>query len=92
MVELYAPASTEGSGPQAAEDAARRLRDEGVAVRYLGSIVIPGDETCFHVFEAPSAEVVRKVGRRAGIRFERIVPVVEVQPSRPPHRLAPGEE
>lgn len=91
MVELYAPAS-KGSGAQTAEDAARSLRDEGLAVRYLGSIVIPGDETCFHVFEAPSAEAVREVSRRAAIRFERIVPVVEVHPSRPAHRLARGEE
>jgi hypothetical protein len=83
MVELYAPASTEASGARAAEGATRSLRDEGLAVRYLRSIVIPGDETCFHVFEAPSAEAVREVGRRAAIRFDRIVPVIEVQPSRP---------
>jgi hypothetical protein len=92
MVELYAPASTEGSSARAAEDAARSLRDEGLAVRYLRSIVIPGDETCFHVFEAPSAEAVREVSRRAAIRFERIVPVIEVEPSASTHPLARGEE
>jgi Nickel responsive protein SCO4226-like len=84
MVELYAPASTLGSDARAAEDAARSLRDEGLAVWYLRSIVIPDDETCFHVFEAPSLEAVREVARRATVRFERIVPVIEVQPLRSP--------
>ena len=84
MAELYAASLTEESGSRAAEEAARSLRDDGLAVRYVRSIVIPGDETCFHVFEAPSAEAVREVARRAAIRFERIVPVFEVQPSRPP--------
>jgi hypothetical protein len=92
MAELYAPSLTEGSSARAAEAAARSLREEGLAVRYMRSIVIPGDETCFHVFEAQSADAVREVGRRAAIRFERIVPVIEVQPSRPPPRLARKEE
>jgi hypothetical protein len=78
MVELYAPAPTQGLGARAAEDAARSLRDEGLAVWYLRSIVIPGDETCFHLFEAPSLEAVDEVARRATVRFERIVPVIEV--------------
>jgi Protein of unknown function (DUF4242) len=84
MAELYALPSTQASGARAAEDAARSLRDEGLAVWYLRSIVIPDDETCFHVFEAPSLEAVREVARRATVRFERIVPVIEVQPLRPP--------
>ena len=93
MVELYASASLEGSSARAAEDAARSLREEGVAVRYLRSIVIPDDETCFHVFDAPSAEAVREVSRRAAIRFERIVPVIEVEPSpSTTHPLARREE
>ena len=79
MVELYAPSSTEEFGARAAEEAARSVRDEGLAVRYLRSIVIPGDEMCFHLFEAPSAEAVREVSRRAAIRFERIVPVVQIE-------------
>jgi hypothetical protein len=84
MVELYVPASTQGSGARAAEESARSLREEGLAVWYLRSIVIPGDETCFHVFEAPSLEAVHEVARRATVRFERIVPVIEVQPLRSP--------
>jgi hypothetical protein len=54
--------------------------DDVSVVRCLRSIVIPGNETCFYVFEAPSAEAVREGSRRAAIGFERIVPVIQVEP------------
>jgi hypothetical protein len=66
--------------------------DDVSVVRCLRSIVIPGNETCFYVFEAPSAEAVREGSRRAAIGFERIVPVIQVEPSSSTHRLARGEE
>jgi len=42
-------------------------------VRYVRSVFIPEDETCFHVIEATSAETVRDLTRRATITAERIV-------------------
>jgi hypothetical protein len=38
---------------------------------------VPGDETCFVVFEADAAETVEEAGRRARLAFERIVPAIE---------------
>jgi hypothetical protein len=38
---------------------------------------LPDDETCFHVFEADSADVVAEVSRRAGLGWARVVPAVE---------------
>jgi hypothetical protein len=38
---------------------------------------LPDDETCFHLVEAPSAEAVAELSRRAGLGRARIVPVVE---------------
>jgi len=38
---------------------------------------LPEDETCFHIFEASSAEIVQEVVRRAGLRRSRIVPAIE---------------
>jgi hypothetical protein len=35
------------------------------------------DETCFHVFDAPSPEAVAEVRRRAGLGSARIVAVIE---------------
>lgn len=50
---------------------------EGVQVRYVRSILVPGDETCFHVFEAASAEAVVAVGRFAALPLVRVVEAVE---------------
>ena len=42
-------------------------------VRYVRSILVPEDETCFHLFEGPSEEAVRKVGAMAGLAPLRVV-------------------
>ena len=79
MIETYTPASGDSSAISDLESAADDLRNQGVPIRYLRSIVIPEDETSFHVFDAPSAALVSDVGRRAGIPFERIVLVSEIR-------------
>jgi hypothetical protein len=40
-------------------------------------IFVPDDETCFHLFEAASAETVRVAGRFAGLTFDRVTEAVE---------------
>ena len=49
----------------------------GVDVTYIRSILIPGDETCFHVFEAATAEAVAAVGVRVAVPMIRVVEAVE---------------
>jgi hypothetical protein len=80
LVETYVPRSR----PQDARTTARRARTVaetlargGTPVRYVRTTFLPGDETCFHVFEAPSEDVVGEICRRAGIGSARIVPAVE---------------
>jgi len=53
--------------------ASREQTDGGTAVRYLGSTLIPSDETCFSLFEAESAEDVRRLLERASLPYDRIV-------------------
>jgi hypothetical protein len=75
LVELYVPrtdAANTGTGAERARQAAEELSRQGTTIRYLRSIFVPDDETCFHLYKASSVEVVRQVESRAGLRFERI--------------------
>ena len=80
LVEAYEP---NGHGESLAgierrsRSVAAEVTREGTAVRYLRSIYVPADETCFHLFESLSIEGVEEVGRRAGLVFGRITEAVE---------------
>ncbi|HZO48953.1 MAG TPA: nickel-binding protein [Gaiellaceae bacterium] len=63
------------------EVATRELQADGIAIRYLGSTIVAQDEACFCQFEAPSAETVEAVNRRARFAFDRIVAAVAVAPA-----------
>ena len=41
-------------------------------VRWLRSIFVPEDETCFFLYEAETAEQVEEAARRAAISYEHI--------------------
>ena len=70
LAELYVPDRGEGArAPLAARAnaAAEELSREGVDVRYVRSVFVPEDQTCFCFFEAPSADSVRDVLVRAAL-------------------------
>jgi hypothetical protein len=71
LVELYTAAEPDSA-------VLARLGD-GTAVRYLRSILIPGDETCLHLVEADSAEHVADAFEQAGLGADRIVEAVGLQ-------------
>ena len=72
LVELYTIDADSDSAVLA------RLGD-GNSVRYLRSILIPGDETCLHLVEADSAEHVAEAFEQAGLKADRIVEAVGLQ-------------
>jgi hypothetical protein len=75
IVEQYisrADTASAGRSAERARLAAAEVDGEGKAVRYLRSILVPEDETCFYLYEAGSADAVREAARRAGLPFERI--------------------
>jgi hypothetical protein len=80
LVENYIPRSHAQEARAAgrrARAAAEELSREGIAVRYVRTTFLPDDETCFHLFEAVTADDVEEVSRRAGLGRARVVGVVE---------------
>jgi hypothetical protein len=72
FVELYVPAS------EPALEALARLARGGAddATRYLGSIFLPGEETCFHRYESADSEALCRALERGGVRYERVIEAV----------------
>jgi len=80
LVETYVPrarAVDASAAGRRARAAACELSRAGAPVRYVRTTLLPGDETCFHVFVADSEEAVAEACRRAGLSSPRIVPAVE---------------
>ena len=51
---------------------AQRFDNASPAVRFVRSIFVPEDETCFYVFQARSIDAVREAVSRVGLRVDRI--------------------
>src|SRR5512132_3769420 len=65
------------AGADSARLAAEELTRHGTSVRYLSSIFVPEDETCFHLYEAISADAIREVAQRADLSsFERVLEAI----------------
>jgi hypothetical protein len=78
LVELYLSTAdarrTVAEGRRRARAAAADLRREGIPVRFLRSLFLPEDETCFYLFEAGSPAAARAAAERAGLSVDRVVP------------------
>ena len=74
LVEAYLPADARRADVERrARETAHALNREGVPVRYVRSILVPSDETCFHVLEAQSKAAVTELVDRAAIPSVRIM-------------------
>lgn len=80
LVETYASRTRAHDAPGAADRvraAAEELSREGAAIRYVRTTYLPDDETCFHLFEANSADAVEQACERAALGNVRIVAAIE---------------
>jgi Nickel responsive protein SCO4226-like len=78
LAETYLPATTSSDEMErSASEAAATLTAEGTPIRFIRSILVPEDETCFFVFEAASPVTVQEVARRAGCGDARVSRAIE---------------
>jgi len=84
LVEHYLPGAT----PRELREASSRLTEAsdraaatGEAIRYLGSTVVPAEESCFSRFEGASEAVVRRALDAAQVAYARIHVAEIVHPS-----------
>jgi hypothetical protein len=76
LVERYVPRAGRAQLAEivkTAKTAARQTGDSPGAIRYLAVTLVPGDELCYCLFEAPTIEAVRQAHDLARIPCERIV-------------------
>jgi hypothetical protein len=75
LIELYVP-QNDCAAVVAAEEriaaAAAELTAEGRGVRFVRSIFVPDDETCFLLVEGATADDVRETARRAAVRVDHV--------------------
>ena len=89
LAETYTPRLARGAPAPSAADVARaagQASQPGDPVRFVRAIVVPEEETCFWLYQAPSAATVRAAMTAAGLRPERITTAVSIRPPNP----APG--
>jgi len=87
LAETYAPRGAASvPGAAALARAARHASGPGAPVRFLGAIAIPEEETCFYLYQAPTADAAHAALTAAGVRPDRITRAVPLWPPAP----APG--
>ena len=78
LAETYVPATASTNEMErSAREAAAALTAEGTPIRFVRSILVPEDETCFLMFEATSRMAVQEVARRAGCGEARVSRAIE---------------
>ena len=79
LVELYVSRGDMAGvreGAARARAAAEELAREGILVRYLRSLFLPDDETCFYLYEAATEADVREAAQRAALPFDRVAQAI----------------
>ncbi len=76
MVERHLPGITPDQLKAAAtrgKNTTAEMTRQGTPVRYLRSTFVPGEDKCFCLFDAPSADAVKEANIKAEIPFESVV-------------------
>lgn len=80
LVEFYSPRGSVAAvarGAERARRAAQQLTGEGTSVRFVRSLFVPEDETCFHLYEADSATAVALAAQREGLDVGHVAEAIQ---------------
>jgi hypothetical protein len=75
LAEYYEPDSHPATAARIAERARAAVRElvrEGAELQFLRATLVPAEETCFLLYDAPSAELVSQATKRAAIANARV--------------------
>jgi hypothetical protein len=84
LVETYAPRKTVKLAVGHVADVARaadEVSQHGTEVRLLRAIFAPEEETCFYLYESPSADAVHEAATRARLAFGRVTEAISLTTS-----------
>ncbi len=84
FVERYLPDSAAAGLRARVADVTNSAADGPEQVRHLFSAFVPGEQTCFCLFEAVDEDAVAAVNARAGFAFDRIHEAVLLADGPPP--------
>jgi Protein of unknown function (DUF4242) len=77
VAERYVPASPAADVRGVVQSDRRAAAVATERIRHVRTWLLPADETCFSLFEAPSAELLRAAGDAIGLHYNRITEAVE---------------
>ena len=83
MVERELPGITNeqlAGAQRAAISSAQQSTTSGTPVRYIRSTFVPGESRCMCLFDAGSADAVKRVNEAAELPFSRIVEALDLTP------------
>jgi hypothetical protein len=93
LIETYASRETANAVAMQVREIARAAKlmgEHGTDVRFLLAIFVPEEETCFYLYQSPSADAVREAATRARLPFEGVTGAISIAPhqvpARNPHR------
>ena len=81
LIETYVPGSRSHEARRAGRRlgvVAEELGREGVRIRYLRTMLLPEDDTCFHLVQASAPGAVGVLCGRAGLGRTRVVRAMEI--------------
>ena len=81
LTEVFAPrgdVEAQNAEAERVRAAATALTARGIRVRHLHSVLVPAEETTFHVLAAEGRAAVECVLRDAGLEAERISPAIAI--------------